>query len=288
MNNLQENKAFSPPYEWSMPKAYSVWISNIGLTGWKGKFFRTIIITAILEIFFYFLFNLLPVEELGLNLSAVLITLFLITVILCFFIYFEVPYSVRFGRKSYTINEKGVFVNSSSPTFWKYIIRCDPIEKQDQFSDVICLAYYTKRFPDRPRHLAFEKTEEYLAERVHEYIQSKITVNEPVIANILTTKKLSRKQHVFLVIFSILWALLFSILMTSRQLSPPFTMMGTIILGPGTLGILLVCRKDLLKYQIWPSLMFIYNFLVLSLIVLISMAIMVFYFASILSQDGPY
>ena len=102
MNDMSDK-----PYEWQQPKAHSLWASKTLLKGWKGKFFRTLIIVATIELFLYFLLKPLPFKDIGFDIEKVFLILFLFALGMSTFIYLIAPYLIRFDRTNYKIDDKG-------------------------------------------------------------------------------------------------------------------------------------------------------------------------------------
>jgi len=121
------------PFEWRGPKAVLLWESERQLRGWKGPFFRTLTITAAVELLFYFLFQPLPLEEIGFDLSQSFSIIFLFALGMSVISYLIGPYLIRLGEIKYKIDNKGIRVHCSNDRLysWKYITYCKPIEKYE-------------------------------------------------------------------------------------------------------------------------------------------------------------
>jgi hypothetical protein len=148
-----------------------------------------------------------------------------------------------------------------------------PIEKHKFLDDIICINFYTTRFPDKPRTLVFDQSQTELAEKVLKFAEDKLSLQ--ISKNLKPIIKLNRSQHIFMMILSVLGALLFvyfimpAIALINNDYEPLIFIISVFILGPGTWGMLLLKNVNLLKYRNWSGLMYIYNFLTFFLIMLI-------------------
>jgi len=293
VNDLQEQNTLSPPYEWEQPRAHSLWISDVLLSGWKGKFFRTLLIVVVIELFFYLLLQRLPLKEIEFNLDKALLIVFLAAIGMSSYTYLIGPYLIRFSRTKYKVSDKGIRTNSSSNNHlytWKNIVQCCPVENHELLEGIICIYFYTKQSPDRPRALVFDKTQNDFAEKVYSYIQDKLSSRIQTLSKNLPRIKLDFYQHIYMIGLSLVGTLLFIYLMPRlKNLDNdfmPLVFLFVLIFGPGTWGMFLLYGKNLFKYKDCFMWMIAYNFITLILAMIIKL-ILVIIEASKIFQQNP-
>ncbi|HBG26147.1 MAG: hypothetical protein A2Y10_08230 [Planctomycetes bacterium GWF2_41_51] len=233
---MPKNNILQIPYVWKEPKAEALWRSNCALRYCKKMFIRTLLITVIFETVFYFLLRPLPFKEVGFNLSKALLIVLIFAIFISTYAYIIGPYLFRFNRLLYTINEKGIRIQNRL-FLWKNIIKCNQIESHENVDDVICINFYTKRFPDIPRELVFGMSESHFAEKAYKYIQDKLSfqIQPPTKPRI----KLNIYQHIFMTAFSVLGASLFvyfvmpEIKFINDDFEPLIFFVSVLLLGPG-------------------------------------------------------
>jgi hypothetical protein len=264
------------PFEWRGPKAVLLLESERQLRGWKGKLFRTLIITAGVELFFYFLLKPLPLKEIGFDLNKSFAIIFLWSLGMSVFSYLIAPYFSRFDEIKYKIDNKGVRINSFSRSRlyrWKDITQCKPIERYEGLEGVICIYVHTKKSYG-PKPLLFDVAESEFAEKVHDYIQSKLPQQMQNQPEDLPGIKLAFRQHVYMTGFSLIGALVgvYSMYRLQEYGKKDWALLLLpiiVFLGPGTWGVVALFGRKSLKYKDSLAWGFIYNFVTLMLTLII-------------------
>ena len=248
------------------------------------------LIAVICELILYFILISLPPEAVGFDILKVLLYVFCAALGFSVFGYLG-PYFAKSYRITYAVSSK--WFECQGLHRWKNIISCKPPQQHEELEDVLCMQVEMNCYME-PQNLILSKTQSDLANNVYDYIQQKISEQDCSTAKKHPWLKLSKMQHIKMLTLSLVTVAVLSFMPFSECFvsfsdfcdSYPWTAILIIFLflflGPGTWGIILLCKVRPLKYRGAIGLMFSYNFLTVLLVSTIKKAVIVYSWLEIL------
>ena len=228
----------NPAYIWKAPREAERYMFSIHVKMWKAVVPRVVCVTAaILLVVFGFLWNILP-EDILASLKWGFLGVFGAAMLYCFLFFVHPLFSLVFGT-GYEIDEARILkrgITGDTTVVWADVTGYSVLEDQ-QFPDLVLITAHTK---DRRLNLWLSKGR--LAEQVITTFAERCALVAESQGAVRVTRLLTDAQYIYLLVLTLFYSLAVGFLLHAHGsvLVLVLVCVVTVMLGPGTLGCLLL------------------------------------------------